>query len=188
MRCVLTETLPLRKHWVKGSRAIGFSPRARLLLIALLVFAAAIVEQHWIPAPLCPPDEKKLPVSMRMRRMPLCETPPWTGQPVIVAVPEGTARSRIMSPELLARDVQTRFPTVISDVATTGNSGSGVFDAGRKCLLGIMGRKIHGQVARRRCLKRAARSHEIFRASIRDPCLHPGQLSPFNELASAPKT
>src|SRR5262249_37697262 len=32
--------------------------------------------------------------------------------------------------------------TVISDVATTGNSGSGVFDAGQKCLLGIMSRKI----------------------------------------------
>jgi hypothetical protein len=32
---------------------------------------------------------------------------------------------------------------VISDVATTGNSGSGVFDAGRKCLLGIMSRKIY---------------------------------------------
>jgi hypothetical protein len=31
---------------------------------------------------------------------------------------------------------------VISDVATTGNSGSGVFDAGQKCLLGIMSRKI----------------------------------------------
>jgi hypothetical protein len=32
---------------------------------------------------------------------------------------------------------------VISDVATTGNSGSGVFDAGNKCLLGIMSRKIY---------------------------------------------
>ena len=31
---------------------------------------------------------------------------------------------------------------MISDVATTGNSGSGVFDAGNKCLLGIMSRKI----------------------------------------------
>jgi hypothetical protein len=32
--------------------------------------------------------------------------------------------------------------TVISDVATTGNSGSGVFDAGSKCVLGITSRKI----------------------------------------------
>jgi hypothetical protein len=68
-------------------------------------------------------DEQKLPVSLRMRRMPLCETPPWTGEPVIVAVPEGTARSRIMSPQLLPHDVRRRLSTVISDVATTGDSG-----------------------------------------------------------------
>jgi S1-C subfamily serine protease len=87
-------------------------------------------------------DEKKLPIYLQMRRMPLCEKPPWAGEPVIVAIPEGTARSRIMSPQLLPPDARTRFPTVISDVATTGNSGSGVFDAGAKCLLGIMSRKI----------------------------------------------
>jgi hypothetical protein len=31
---------------------------------------------------------------------------------------------------------------LIADVATTGNSGSGVFDPQRKCLHGIMSRKI----------------------------------------------
>jgi hypothetical protein len=88
-------------------------------------------------------DEQKLPIYLRMRRMPLCEKPPWPGEPVIVAVPEGTARSHIMSPRLLPFDVRRRFSTVISDVATTGNSGSGVFDAGSKCLLGIMSRRIY---------------------------------------------
>lgn len=87
-------------------------------------------------------DETKLPVSLRMRRMPLCDGNIWAGQPVIVATPEGTARSHIMSPKLLAPAHQARFSTVIRDVATTGNSGSGVFDAGQKCLLGIMSRKM----------------------------------------------
>jgi hypothetical protein len=87
-------------------------------------------------------DEQKLPIYLQMRRMPLCEKPPWPGEPVIVAIPEGTARSRIMSPLLLPFDVRRRFSTVIRDVATTGNSGSGVFDAGQKCLLGIMSRKL----------------------------------------------
>jgi hypothetical protein len=87
-------------------------------------------------------DEEQLPVSLRLRRMPLCENAPWVGEPVIVAVPEGTARSRIMSPFLIPKVHRTRFSTVIPDVATTGNSGSGVFDATRKCLLGIMSRKI----------------------------------------------
>jgi hypothetical protein len=47
-----------------------------------------------------------------------------------------------MSPKLLPLTYRKRFSTMISDVATTGNSGSGVFDAASKCLLGIMSRKI----------------------------------------------
>jgi hypothetical protein len=90
-------------------------------------------------------DEQKLPLGLRMRRMPLCERPPFVGQPVIVAIPGKTARSRIMSPRLLPPDIRKKFPTVISDVATTGNSGSGVFDAGRKCLLGVMSRKFQAR-------------------------------------------
>ena len=35
-----------------------------------------------------------------------------------------------------------KFSTLVSDVASTGNSGSGVFDPQRKCLLGIISRKI----------------------------------------------
>jgi hypothetical protein len=56
---------------------------------------------------------------------------------------ERIARSRVMSPQLLSPNVRKRFPTVISDVATTGTLGSGVCDAGQKCLLGIMSRKIY---------------------------------------------
>jgi hypothetical protein len=48
-----------------------------------------------------------------------------------------------MLPALLPANLQKRFSTVISDVATTGNSGSGVFDAGQKCLLGIITQKIY---------------------------------------------
>jgi hypothetical protein len=56
-------------------------------------------------------------------------------------VPEGTARSRILAPDRLPLGVR-KFNTVIGDVAKTGNSGSGVFDLHRRCLLGIMSRKI----------------------------------------------
>jgi hypothetical protein len=54
-----------------------------------------------------------------------------------------------MLPALLPANVQKRFSTVIRDVATTGNSGSGVFDAGQKCLLGIMSRKITSKAPER---------------------------------------
>jgi hypothetical protein len=86
-------------------------------------------------------DERLLPSRLVLRRNPLCAQPPWPGEPVITVVPEGTARSRILSPQRLPVSVR-KFDTVISDVASTGNSGSGVFDAEKKCLLGIMSRKI----------------------------------------------
>ena len=113
-------------------------------IAGLVLPATAIKEGAYerVDLTLLSVDEQKLPVSLRMRRMPVCQKSPWPGEPVIVAIPEGTARSHIMSPQLLPFAYRTRFSTVISDVATTGNSGSGVFDAGSKCLLGIMSRKI----------------------------------------------
>ncbi len=43
---------------------------------------------------------------------------------------------------MIPAELRGRFPTAIADVATTGNSGSGVFDAANLCLLGIISRKI----------------------------------------------
>ena len=86
-------------------------------------------------------DEGLLPLRLRLRRNPLCSEFPWPGEEVITVVPEGTARSRIIAPNRLPISVR-KFNTVIADVAKTGASGSGVFDAHRRCLLGIMSRKI----------------------------------------------
>lgn len=79
-------------------------------------------------------NEMHLPVSLLLRRNPLCKEPPKAGDNVVVAVPGGTARSRIIS--------RSGINTFIGDVSTTGDSGSGVFDAQRRCLLGIMNAKI----------------------------------------------
>jgi S1-C subfamily serine protease len=87
-------------------------------------------------------DKTKLPVSLQMRRTPLCEHPPVAGERVTVAIPEKTAPSRILPRQAIPADLRGRFDTAIADVATTGNSGSGVFDAGDLCLLGIISRKI----------------------------------------------
>lgn len=87
-------------------------------------------------------DPAGLPVRLQMRRMPLCKRPSYAGEAVDVAIPEGVVRSHVLPPALLPRDMRGRFDTVIGDVATTGNSGSGVFDAGNQCLLGIISRKI----------------------------------------------
>jgi hypothetical protein len=87
-------------------------------------------------------DATKLPVRLQMRRLPLCERAHYAGEAVVVATPEGTARSRVLPRQAIPADLRARFDTAIADVATTGNSGSGVFDAANLCLLGIMSRKI----------------------------------------------
>ena len=87
-------------------------------------------------------DGTKLPVGLQMRRTPLCQHPPIAGQNVVVAIPEGTAPSKILPRQAIPVDIRGRFDTAIADVATTGNSGSGVFDAGRLCLMGIISRKL----------------------------------------------
>jgi trypsin-like peptidase len=87
-------------------------------------------------------DQERLPADVRLLRVALCQYTPWAGDPVIVAIPESTARSQIMLSRLLPPAYRSKFPAVIPDVATTGDSGSGVFDARSKCLLGIMSGKI----------------------------------------------
>lgn len=86
-------------------------------------------------------DEGLLPMRLSLRRNRLCKDPPQPGQQVVTVVPEGVVRSRVLSPDRLPVGAR-KFSTVIADVALTGNSGSGVFDARRRCLLGIMSRKI----------------------------------------------
>jgi Trypsin-like peptidase domain len=131
---------------ITAAHVVGSAARTKpsVRIAGLVLPATALKEGAYerVDLTLLSVDEQKLPVSLRMRRMPMCQKSPWAGEPVIVAVPEGTARSHIMSPQLLPFAYRTRFSTVISDVASTGNSGSGVFDAESKCLLGIMSRKI----------------------------------------------
>jgi hypothetical protein len=83
-------------------------------------------------------DQGQLPVSLRLRRMTVCKNSPWPGEEVVVATPEGIARSQVISPYQLPLGISARFQTAIKDVETTGNSGSGVFDEHIKCLLGIV--------------------------------------------------
>ena len=120
-------------------------------------------------------DGTKLPVGLQMRRMPLCEQSPYPGETVVVAIPEGTAPSRILPRQAIPADLRARFGTAIADVASTGNSGSGVFDAHDLCLLGIISRKI--SVTRRPPQDRRALPHDrhrqVFRPGGGDQGLHP---------------
>lgn len=116
-------------------------PRVRFGSLELPAKVVKISPLEQLDLALLSVDIEKLPVSLRLRRMPLCQGRPVVGSPVIVAIPESTARSVILTPNALPPNAR-RFSTVISHVKSTGNSGSGVFDAAKKCLLGVMSRKI----------------------------------------------
>ena len=115
------------------------------VLIAGLDLPASLVKEGTLEAvdlTLLSIDTTRLPARLGLSRLPLCEKAPFAGETVVVAIPERTARSHILSPRAIPPDLRDRFDTVIGDVATTGNSGSGVFDAWKQCLLGIVSRKI----------------------------------------------
>jgi hypothetical protein len=86
-------------------------------------------------------EESVLPLRLRLRRNSLCKDPPSPGNRVVSVIPDRTVRSYVIAPARIPIAAR-RFSTAIADVAETGNSGSGVFDAQRRCLLGIMSRKI----------------------------------------------
>ena len=92
-------------------------------------------------------DEALLPMRLRLRRTTLCQVAPWPGEQIVTVIPEGVARSYVIPPDRIPIGAR-RFSTAIADVARTGNSGSGVFDAQKRCLLGIMSRKISQSVKR----------------------------------------
>jgi hypothetical protein len=127
---------------ITAAHVVNFDPHVHVARLDLAAKVIKISPFDQLDLALLSVDDEKLPVSLRLRRMPLCQAKPIVGAPVIVAIPEGTARSQILSPSALPPNVRSRFSTVISHVKTTGNSGSGVFDADKKCLLGIMSRKI----------------------------------------------
>ena len=84
-------------------------------------------------------DAEQLPVSLRLRRNPLCKEPPRVGTNVVIVYPERTVRTQIISPFLIAPQNRVRFSTLINEPE---GSGSGVFNADRKCLLGIISSKL----------------------------------------------
>ena len=133
---------------ITAAHVAGLAPWHRVLVeIAGRDLPADVLKQGQfrdVDLALLSVDEQQLPVSLRLRRMTVCKEPPLPGEEVIVAIPQGIARSHVVSPSLLPHDLAPKFRTAISDVASTGNSGSGVFDANKKCLLGIISAKIQG--------------------------------------------
>ncbi len=86
-------------------------------------------------------EERLLPMRLALRQIALCKQRPIPGQTVVTIIPGEAVRSHIVEPKQLPQAVH-RFSTAIADVTRTGNSGAGVFDVQRRCLMGIVSRKL----------------------------------------------
>lgn len=86
-------------------------------------------------------DQQMLPVWLALRLNPICKDDAAPGVEVATVARDQLALSKVLPPSILPPQTR-RFRTVIGDVATTAQSGAGVFDLRRKCLLGIVSRKI----------------------------------------------
>jgi hypothetical protein len=112
------------------------------VLIAGQDLPARVIKQgsfETIDLALLSVEESALPVSLRLRRNPLCTEPPKPGMPVINVVPDQITLSQIISPSAIAPNLRTKFYTLITAPEA---SGSGLFDANQKCLLGIMSAEV----------------------------------------------
>src|SRR5262245_7474552 len=124
--------------------AIEANMGVRIAGLVLPVLPARVLKQgspEDVDLSLLLVDEEELLTRIKLPRMQLCEAPPWPGDPVIVVDARHATESQIVPPQVLPFTLRTKFSTLIRDVATTGNSGSGVFDPTRKCLLGIISKK-----------------------------------------------
>jgi hypothetical protein len=118
--------------------------------IAGIVLPAAVVKQgsfEEVDLTVLQVNEQQIPPRILLPQVPLCEAPPWPGDEVIVVDADRATRSHIVSPQVIPFVWRSKFSSLIADVATTGNSGSGVFDPKSKCLLGIMSRKFTSSTA-----------------------------------------
>jgi len=76
-------------------------------------------------------DEEELPVSVRLRRMPLCQRPPQVGAPVILAAPQAITRCHIIAPLLLSANLRWKIPG--SPVILRAAQGSPTPTSSRHC-------------------------------------------------------
>jgi hypothetical protein len=84
-------------------------------------------------------DAARLPLSLQLRRNSLCKTRPAYGAKAVVIYPQRAVHTSILSPMFVEVQNRARYGFLVSEQQS---SGSGVFDAEHRCLLGIISRKI----------------------------------------------
>jgi len=125
-------------------RFSSFFTNPRVLIAGRELTATVIKEGSFATTDLAvlSVDEQQLPVSFRLRRNPLCQDTPKSGEDVVVVLPYAIEHSRIRFPTALPLEFRATSNTFIDDLPMPGGSGAGVYHAEKKCLLGILSSKI----------------------------------------------
>ena len=113
------------------------------VLVAGLDLPAKVIKQGSFEAKdlaLLSIDKDRLPISLRLRRDPLCKEPAGVGTNVVIVYPKRTVRSRIISSLFIPTQYRSRFGTSL--INEEQGSGAGVFHADKNCLLGIISGKV----------------------------------------------
>lgn len=119
------------------------------VLIAGQELAAGVVREgtpEGLDLALLSIDPSHLPMVLRMRHLRICPRPVSFGTQVVVVGPKQISHLQILSPLLIAPEYRARYGSLISKAE---GSGSGVFPAARKCLLGIVSREVSRMGIRR---------------------------------------
>ena len=153
----VVKTAPLEKQFtgygiyigngvvITAAHVVGHWPaitHPRVLVAGLDLPAEVIKEGSFetVDLALLSVDKERLPIGLQLRRNPLCKQPPGIGANVVIVYPKRTVRSRIISPLMIPPEYQARNGNALINEAE--GSGSGVFLADKRCLLGIVSSKI----------------------------------------------
>ena len=116
-------------------------------------------------------DVNELPVSLGLRRLPLCPGPSWPNEQVVLVTQENAVRSFVVPPARLPGGIRSAYRTAVGLAPETGGSGSAVIDANKRCLVGMITRTIEvGEMTRGGGAqdREAGRCRQIFHTGIGD--------------------
>lgn len=123
---------------------LGFWRRPRVDIAGKLYPTRVLKDGHFHgeDLTLLSVDVNELPVSLGLRRLPLCPGPSSPNQQVVLVTQENAVRSFVVPPARLPGGRLSEYRTAVSLAPETGGSGSGVIDANKRCLVGMITRTI----------------------------------------------